>query len=177
MKFFQHLILSLSLLVATACQPSLIEFQPARDSLFKITFSYPANWIWEEHMPFDEIVPGEEPPASELIVLQEGGISIQVYKPSNPQAQMQEWMDAFSGAIASMPHTDTIIQIDGYDARWLTAVYSPLSPTSESYTQEVIYLLAEDRFYSIDFTYFESEKNGPLHKEFKELIKTIKILQ
>lgn len=177
MKFFQRLVLSVSLLVVTACQPALVEFQPASDSLFKITFSYPANWVWEEQLPFDEIPQGEEPPPSELIVLQEGGISIQVYKPSNPQAQMQEWMDAFSGAIASMPHTDTIIQIDGHDARWLTAVYSPLSPTSESYTQEVIYLLAEDRIYSINFSYFESEKNGRLHKEFKELIKTIEILQ
>lgn len=177
MKFFQSLVLSLSLLAMTACQPSLVEFRPASDSLFKITFSYPENWVWEEQMPFDELAPGEVPPPSELIVLQEGGISIQVYKPSNPQAQLQEWMGVFSGAITSMPHTDTIIQIDGHDARWLTVVYPPLSPTSESYTQEVIYLLADDRFYSIGFTYFESEENGRLHKEFEELIKTIKILQ
>jgi hypothetical protein len=160
-----------------ACQPAQKEFQPKKDSLFKITFSYPATWKWEEDRPYDEVPPGEEPPPSELIVSQNSGISIQVYKPSDPQAQMQEWMDAFSGAIANMPHTDTIIQIDGHDARWLTAVYPPLSPSSESYTQEVIYLLAEDRFYSIGFSYFESEENGRFHKEFKELIKTIKILQ
>lgn len=177
MKFFQCLVLSLSLLAVTACQPSLVEFRPPSDSLFKITFSYPEDWVWKEQIPFDELAPGEVPPPSELIVSQDSGISIQVYKPSNPQAQMQEWMNAFSGAIASMPHTDTIIQIDEHDARWLTAVYPPLSPTSESYTQEVIYLLAEDRFYSIGFTYFESEENGQHHKEFKELIKTIKILQ
>ena len=90
---------------------------------------------------------------------------------------MQEWADGYLGAVANMPHTDTTIQIDGYNARWLTAVYPPLTTTSESYTQEVIDLLTEDHFYIIDFTYFESEKDGRLYKEFRELIKTIKILQ
>ena len=89
---------------------------------------------------------------------------------------MQEWMDGYLEAVTNMPHTDKTIQIDGYNARWFTVVYPPLSPTSESYTQEVIYLLTEDRFYSINFTYFESEKDGQLHKEFKELIKSIKVL-
>ena len=177
MKFFQRLVISLFLLSLTACQSSLVEFQPASGSLFKITFFYPENWVWEEQRPFNVIVPGEEPPPSELIVSQDGIISIRVYKPSNPQAQMQERMEAFSGAIASMPHTDTIIQIDGHDARWFTVVHPPPSPTSESYTQEAIYLIAEDRFYSIGFTCFESEENRRLRKEFKELIKTIKILQ
>jgi hypothetical protein len=153
------------------------EFRPKNDSLFKIMFSYPSNWVWEKDIPFDELPPGEEPPPSERMVIQDGGISIQVYKPSNPQAQMMEWMDSYLGAVTNMPHTDITIGIDGYEARWLTVVYPPLSTTSESYTQEVIYLLTEDRFYSIDFTYFESEKDGRLYKEFKELIKTIKILQ
>lgn len=165
------------ILTATSLPISLKEFQPKNDSLLKITFSYPASWVWEEKIPFDELPPGYEPPPSELIVLQDGGISIQVYKPSNPQAQMQEWADGYLGAVANMPHTDTTIQIDGYNARWLTAVYPPLTTTSESYTQEVIDLLTEDRFYIIDFTYFESEKDGRLYKEFRELIKTIKILQ
>ena len=171
------LCIILLLSVTTACQPALREFQPKNDSLFKITFSYPASWNWEEVIPFDELAPGDEPPPSERIVSQDGGIAIQVYMPSNPQAQMQEWMDGYSGAATNMPHTDITIQIDGYDARWLTVVYPPLSTTSESYTQEVIYLLTEERFYSIGFTYFESEKDRRLHKEFKELIKTIKILQ
>jgi hypothetical protein len=178
MKNFNRLLLLFSLLlVMTACQPALKEFRPASNSLFKITFSYPASWVWEDDIPFDELAPGEEPPPSERIVSRDGGISIQVYMPSNPQAQVQEWMDGYLGAVTNMPLTDTTIQIDGYNTRWLTVVYPPLSTTSESYTQEVIYLLTEDRVYSIGFTYFESEKDRRLHKDFKELIKTIKILQ
>src|SRR5215212_3287719 len=167
MKYLKYLFLSLFLLsVTSACQPDLTEFQPASNSLFKITFSYPANWVWEEQRPFDELAPGDEPPPSELIVLQDGGISIQVFKPSDPQTQMQEWMDGFLGAVINMQHTDTTIQIDGYNARWLTVVYPPLTATSESYTQEVIYLLTEDRFYTI-------ETDGSIQKEFEEFIKTI----
>lgn len=168
----------------TACQPEpgLTEFQPANNSLFKITFSYPSDWVWQSQIPFDEIGSGEVPPPSELIVSQTNGISIQVYKPSNPKAQMQEWMDAFLGAIADLPHTDTIIQIDGYDARWLSVNYPSISIPSisvlnEAHTQELIYLLVEDRFYSIGAGYVESEKNGRIYEEFKMLIKTIKILQ
>jgi len=178
MKNFQRFVLPFSLLsILTACQPALKEFQPASSSLFQITFSYPASWVWEDVIPFDELAPGEEPPLSERIVLQNGAISIQVYKPSDPHAQTQEWMDGYLGAVTTMPHTDTTVQIDGYNARWLTVVYPPLTTTTESYTQEVIYLLTADRFYDIDFTYFESETDGRLHEEFKELVKSIKVLR
>lgn len=161
----------------TSTPVSIKEYHQKNNSLFKITFSYPSNWVWEEEIPFDELVPGVEPPPSERIVAQDVGVSIQVYQPSNPQEQMQEWMDGYLGAVSSMPHTDTTIQIDGHTARWLTAVYSPLTTTSESHTQEILYLLVEDRFYIFDFSYFESEKDGLIHKEFKELIKTIQVLQ
>ena len=197
MKFLQLLTLSLSLLAVTDCQPSLVEFQPASDSLFKISFSYPDDWVWEEQMPFDELAPGEVPPPSELIVLQDGGISIQVFKPSDPQALMNEWMNAYLGAVthplgddpslgiyyledvSTLLRADTTIQIDGYNARWLT-VYYPLTKigdyTNRPHLQEVIYLLTGDRFYTIDLSASESEIDGRLHKEFKEMINTIKIL-
>lgn len=194
-----HYVLSLFLLlsITTACQPTLKEFQPASNSLFKISFSYPANWVWEEQMPFDELAPGEEPPPSELIVLQDGGISIQVFKPSDPQALMNEWMNAYLGAVThplgddpsreiyyledvtTLLRSDTTIQIDGYNARWLT-VYYPLrrigDHTNRPHLQEVVYLLTGDRFYTIDLSASESEIDGRLHKEFKKMIETIKIL-
>ncbi len=176
MKNFQLLLIFLLLSGTAACQPALKQFQPKNDSLFKITFSYPARWNWEEQLPYDEWRPFEEPPPSERIVVKNQSISIQVYKPSNPQGQMQEWMDGYREAVAAMLQSDITIQIDGYNARWLTAVYPPLSTTSESHVQEVIYLLTEDRLYTIDLSIPESETGGRLHKEFKELIKTIKIL-
>jgi hypothetical protein len=198
MKKIQLLLLALFLLsVTNACQPDLKEFQPQDDSLFKITFSYPASWKWEEHMPYDELLPGEEPPPSELITVQDSGIRIQVFKPLNPQAQMQEWMDGYLGVVTqtlgddpvlqiyyledvtTLLRSDTTIQIDGYNARWLT-VYYPLTVIGDSesqpHLQEVIYLLTEDRFYTIDLSIREPEIDGRFHKEFKEMIKTIKIL-
>jgi len=174
MKNIQLLLLTLFLLsVTTACQPALKEFQPENDSLFKITFSYPASWVWEEDIPFDDFI--GQPPPSEKIILKNGFISIQVYEPANPQAQMPEWMDAYLGAVTTMLRSDTTIQIDGYNARWLNVVYPPLT-TNEANVQEVIYLLAEDRFYTIDLSIPKSETDGRFHKEFKELIKTMKIL-
>jgi hypothetical protein len=199
MKYLQRLLLLFSLLlVMTACQPALKEFQPTSNSLFKITFSYPASWVWEEERPYDELSPGEEPPPSELIVLQDGSISIQVYKPADPQAQMQEWMNGYLKVVTqplgddptnqiyyledvtTLLRSDTTIQIDGYDARWLT-VYYPLTSIGgdewRPHLQEVIYLLTGDRFYTIDLSVRETEIDGRLHKEFKKMIKTIKILQ
>ena len=173
MKNIQVLLFMLSFLsVTTACQPALKEFQPENDSLFKITFSYPASWNWEEEIPFDDFI--GEPPPSERIVLRDGSISVQVYKPSNPQALMQEWMEAYLGAVGSMLSSDATIQIDRYNARWLTVVYPPQNK-SESHVSDGIYLLTGDRFYIIDLSISESETDGRFHKEFKELIKSIKI--
>jgi hypothetical protein len=160
----------------TGCQPALKEFQPEKDSLFKITFSYPVNWNWENDIPFDDLRPSDQPPPSERIIYKNEQVSIQVSMPSNPQAIMQEWMDSYLGAIGTMLRTDTTIQIDGYGARWLTVV-SPSQNTSEPEVQEVIYLLTQDRFYVIDLTIPESEVDGRLHKQFTEFIKTIKILE
>ena len=176
MKNIQLWFLMLFLLsVTTACQPASKEYQPANDSLFKITFSYPVSWNWKEDIPYDEPPPFEIPPPSERIVLENGPVSIQVYKPSDPQAKMQEGMDSYLGAAATMLHADTTVQIDGYNARWLTVVYPPQA-TNEPQLQESIYLLAQDRFYIINLSIPESETDGSFYKEFKELIGTIKIL-
>jgi hypothetical protein len=176
MKYIQRLLLILLILsVTAACQLTLKKFQPAKNSLFKITFSYPASWKWEEEIPFDQLRPGEKPPPSERIVAKHEPISIQVYKPSDPEAQMHEWMDAYLKAVAGMLRADTTIQVDGYDARWLTVVYPPQG-TSKSHVQEGIYLLTKDRFYIIDISIPESEVDGRFHKEFQELIKSMKVL-
>jgi len=177
MKNIQLWFLMLFLLsVTTACQPASKEYQPANDSLFKITFSYPASWNWKEDTSYDEPPPFEIPPLSERIILENGPISIQVYKPSDPQAKMQEWMDGYLSAVTTtMLHADNTVQVDGYNARWLTVIYPPQA-TNESQLQESIYLLVQDRFYIIGLSIPESEKGGRFYKEFEELIKTVKIL-
>ena len=176
MKNVQSLLLIFFLFsVTTACQSTLKEFEPKKNSLFKITFSYPAIWEWQEVVPYDELAQFEETPPSERLVTWRAPIFIQVYKPSNPETQVQEWLDEYLGVVANMLHADTSIQIDGYNARWLTVVYPPLN-TSESYIHETVYLLTEDRFYVIGLSILESEVDGHFHNEFKELIKTIKVL-
>jgi hypothetical protein len=182
-KNIQLLLLTLFLLsVTTACQPALREFQPEDASLFKITFSYPASWNWEEVIPFDEPPLDEELPHSERIVLmngslENGSISLQVYESSEPHIKAKEWIDMLSSDSVFTLLADTTFQIDGYHARWLTL--STVAYSSEGNVdvqEEVVYLFTEDRYYTIDLSLLESEIDGRVHEEFKELIKTIKVL-
>ena len=184
MKNIQLLLLMLSFLsVMTSCQPALKEFQPEKDSLFKITFSYPASWTWEEDIPFDEPPLNTELPPSERIILQNGSldngsIAIQVYyETSTSLAKIKEGMDTFSGDSAYTVLSDTILQIDGYDARWFTLSGVAYSAQGTIAIQpEIIYLFTEDRYYTIDLDILESERDGDFHKRFEDLVKSIKVL-
>ncbi len=183
MKNIFRSLLMISLLSITACQPIQKEFQPKADSLFKITFSYPANWNWQEQIPFDEPPPNVELPPSERIILQNGSldngsIAIQVYyETSASLAKIKGEMDTYSGDSAYKVLVNTPLQIDGYDARWITlsgVAYSgqgtiPIQP-------EIIYLFTEDRYYEITLDIAESRKDADIHKQFEELIKNIKVL-
>jgi hypothetical protein len=182
MKNIQLLLLMLSFLSGmTSCQPALKEFQPEKDSLFKITFSYPAIWDWEEDIPFDDFI--GVPPPSERIILQNGSldngsIAIQVYyETSTSLAKIKEGMDTFSGDSAYTVLSDTILQIDGYDARWFTLSGVAYSAQGTIAIQpEIIYLFTEDRYYTIDLDILESERDGDFHKRFEDLVKSIKVL-
>jgi hypothetical protein len=176
------LLLTLSLLLTT-CQPALKEFQPETNSLFKITFSYPASWNWEEQIPFDEPPPNVELPPSERIVLQNGSldngaIAIQVYyETSASLAKIKDGMNMYFDDSAYKVLTDTTLKIDGYDARWFTLSGVAYSAQGTIAIQpEIIYLFTEDRYYTIDLSILESERDGSFHKQFEELIKSIKIL-
>ena len=151
------------------------EFQPENNSLFKITFSYPAKWNWQETLPGDDLEPFVEYPPSERIVSDSVPISIQVFAPTYPQETMQEWADAFLSAVGPMLRNDINFQIDGNIARWLTVEYPSIS-TGEPYFSESIYLLTNDRLYTIDLSHEESEEGRRLLKEFTSLINTIKVL-
>ena len=184
MKNFQRLALMLSFLsVIIACQSELKEFQPEADSLFKITFSNPTSWIWEEQIPFDEPPPNVELPPSERIILQNGSlengtIAIQVYyEMSTSLAKIKDGMDTYFDDSAYKVLTNTTLQIDGYDARWFTlSGVAYLAQSTIAIQPEIIYLFTEDRYYTIDFDILESERDGSFHKQFEELIKSIKIL-
>src|SRR5688572_25757154 len=95
MKNIQLFLLTLSLLsVMTACQPAQKEFQPENDSLFKITFSYPASWNWEEDIPYDEPPLFEElPPQNELFYRMERFPYRFISHPTPRQKCRSGWMD------------------------------------------------------------------------------------
>lgn len=177
-KIKSLLLIFLFLSALTACQPALKEFQPDSDSLFQISFSYPASWNLESQKMSSELHPNEENPYLEILSLPQdfpnGDIGIQAYKESNPQELLQGWTDAYLAKYESVLKSDVTVQIDGHDARWFTSIFPP-SLTTDNY-QEAIFFYAGDRFYAIGFICPEVEANGPFHKQFKELIKSIKVL-
>lgn len=184
MKSIQGLFILLSFLILTACQPQLKEFQPANDSLFKITFSYPADWNWEEDIPFDEPPLNVELPPSERIILangdlQSGSITIQVYYASPASlVNIKDEIDSYSGDFAFTVLSNIAFQIDGNDARWFTLSGIAYSAQGKIATQnEVIYLFSEDRYYEITLFVLETKKDERFHKQFEGLIKSIKVLQ
>ncbi|MFN8398760.1 MAG: hypothetical protein U0X74_02000 [Anaerolineales bacterium] len=185
MKIIQYLLSTLLLLsVTTACQSTLKEFQPKNDSLFKITFSYPASWNWYEDIPFDEPPLDVELPPSERFVvengsLEEGSISIQVYLTPAPHTEAREWIDEFSSS--DSPFTvldDNTLQIDGHEARWLTlsSVAWSAQGNIDAY-DEIVYLFTEDRYYTIGLSELESEIDRRVHKEFEKLVQSIRVLK
>lgn len=183
-KNIQILLPILFLVFATtSCQPALKEFQPKADSLFKITFSHPADWNWEEQIPFDEPPLNVELPLSERIVLangsfDNGNITIQVYFESpGSLAKIKEEMGAYSGDSAYKVLSNTAFQIEGYDARWLTlSGVAYLAQDTIAIQDEIIYLFAEDRYYEITLFILESDKDGEFHKQFEDLVKSIKVM-
>ena len=176
MKINRLLLLSLILLsVITSCKPVLREFQPDNKSLFNITFSYPSEWEWREEVPYDEMDPSEEIPPSELFRVESQSIEIQVFQPINPQTKMQEWMDGYLGVVTPMLVSDSTIRIDGYDARWFTVLYPPQT-SEKGFIQEVVYLLIDDRFYTIELNSWDPV-NKHIQKEFEEMVNSIKVIR
>lgn len=178
MKHIQLSILILLLLsITTACQPTLKRFQPESDSLFKITFSYPSSWTWEEYIPYDEIFPGDYLPPSERICSRTG-LCIQVYQPLNPSDYMQELIDGYLEAVTTMLVSNTEIQIDGYSARWIIVNYPPeFSSAGKSHTSETIYFSTENQLYIIDMITGYSGLDGPGKKQFEDLVSSIRVLR
>lgn len=169
--------------VTTSCQSTLKEFQPEKDSLFKITFSYPASWSWYEDIPFDEPPLDVELPPSERFVvengsLEEGSISIQVYLTPEPHTEAREWIDKISSN--ELPFTvinDNTLQINGYEARWLTLSSVAWSAQGTLDVQnELVYLFTENRYYTIELSLLESEIDSRVHNEFEELVQSIRVL-
>ena len=108
-------------------------------------------------------------------------IRVSVWATSRPQAEMQEDIDSYLEGITTLERLelleDTIVQIDGHDARWLTIANTWESENpGVTYYREYIYLLADDRYYTIFIYIPETEKDGRFHQEFKAMIETIKIL-
>jgi len=175
------LIFFFLLLMTTGCQSDLKEFQPKENSLFQITFSYPASWIWEEVIPFDDFT-GVPPPSERFVVGNEsleGSISIQEYLTPEPHTEAREWIDKLSSSDSSFTFLDnTTLQIDGYEARWLTLSQEAWSAGSIVDAQdEIVYLFRKDRYYTINLWQLESEIDERVQKEFEKAVRSIRVLK
>lgn len=171
-----------------ACQltkPRLKEYLPEESSLFRVTFSYPANWNWEVVPDPSKTYAGmtvfEPYPADEGINEESRLLGMDVWISSRSKATMQEQIDLHLADIEVAGRlellSDRELQIDGHFARWLTILNTWESTDPGTiYIDEFIYLLAEDRYYTISLYIPESEAGGRFHTEFKAMIESIKML-
>lgn len=191
MKMTRFLLLgiySAFFVIIGACQPvepMLKEYLPEESSLFRITFSYPSNWDLEIDPDASKKSSGmtafEPYPVGEGINEESRLAGISVWLDSKPRDKMQERLDSYLADIEALERLelrdDRTLQIDGHEARWLTIVNSwESTDPGTTYIAEFIYLLTEDRYYTITLYIPESETNGRFHTEFKALIESIKIL-
>lgn len=190
MKTTQTLRLTFALLflsICGACEAQdhpLVEFQPATDSLIKLSFSYPKTWNWE-------VTPGSSKLSETIYALnpypaknlKKTGRSVSIHVSlSSPQERMQEFIELLLRETTTLNIFELIddrtIQIDDHPARWFTYKKFPDISQGETqpYTREEIYLLAGDRYYIISLSILEEEQDGQFHNEFKSMIESIKIL-
>jgi len=180
--------LVVTLLAITGCDSSasrLKTFQPEKDSPFKITFSYPSVWVWELDINSDindaGITVYEPYSASEGVNEKSRLIGIDVRIDANPQVKIQE---RIATHLAGIDFSDTIellenktLTIDDHFANWLTVSHAWESTNpGVTYLQEFIYLLAEDRYYTITLYIPESEVGGRFHAEFKAMVESVRFL-
>jgi hypothetical protein len=190
MKTTQTLRLTFALFLLTICgaceskDHPLVEFQPATDSLIKLSFSYPKTWNWE-------MTPGSSKLSETLYALnpypaedlKKTGRLIAIHVSLNsPQERMQESIELLLRNALTLSTdgilNDKLIQIGDHDIRWFTYKQAPDISQGETqpYIREKIYLLAGDRYYIISLSILEEEQDGQFHNEFKSMIESIKIL-
>ena len=180
-KILLLLIGSCLLFISTACQPTLKEFQPKKDSLFKLTFSYPSNWKWEQSPnttnTYDAIDVFEPYPAGEGITETSRSASISVWLDSKHQDIIDSHLAGIEVADRLELRDDRELQIDGHPARWLTIINTwESTDPGITYIHEFIYLLMEDGYYTITLYIPESEVDGRFYQEFKAMVESIKFL-
>lgn len=190
MKTFRFLsvLCATFFLIIDACQPMkprLKEYIPKEGGSFRITFSYPSNWDLEVDPDPGKIYAGmtafEPYPAGEGINEESRLFGISVWLDPKPQTSMEEEIELhladveLAGRLELLD--DRTLQIDGHPARWLTIVntWENTNP-SVIYIQEFIYLLTEDRYYTITLYIPESEIDSRFHTEFKAMVESIKLL-
>jgi len=184
---YSIIIILFLLSVSGACsfkETNTAEFQSEEDSPIQIKFSYPKNWEWKVWVGSDKkfyVIYADNPyPANDL--KKTGRLISIAVNLNSPQETMQESMDLLLRDISTLPVfellNDQVIQINGYDARWITHKRNPNFSQGETqpYIVETIYLLAEDRYYKISLNILEEEINGKFHNEFKAMVESIKFL-
>jgi hypothetical protein len=162
-----------------ALNSDLAEFVPLEDSLFKITYSYPAQWKFTLS-PYDpSIMTANIYPASRKAQI---WAYIEVYLTASPDRDMAMNITRFLNTRTSLSRyiivEDRTLEIDGKTARWFVMqttgkfAEGPEGP----YISEDIFLLSDDRYYGIGILYSSTETNTQFHDEFVAMVESIKFL-
>jgi len=187
MKTFRLLFLILLVLTTfVSCTPEapFAEFEPAKESNFKIAFFYPKHWKWEltpgtgRDMGIMYVLdPDSDPNAKDVDKM----VVISVILDS-PQRRMQESISLLLRDTTTLSGlkllNNKIVQIDGRNARWITYRREPIAVHGETqpYIIETVFLFAEDRYYDISISILEDEVNGKYYTDFIAMVESIKIL-
>lgn len=162
-----------------------------QNSLFHITFSYPENWNWVKSADAPDYEIGTlsvknlyssfDDPWSGTIVIE---VSSKQESPDQARLSMDEHLKrVYLWAGKEKPSwvnllSDQSLEIDDHYARQIITKIDPRPSLGQQYTviEEAIFILDIDRYYSFILHIPESEENGRFAEEFKDMLKTIKIL-
>jgi len=186
---------------ANACAASEIRYSqyiPGPESLYKITFTYPSNWKWDENLHYPDFRTANilvtDPDSQDvykgsvdiLVITDNSTSALGKYPERNAKLQMETDISNFfitKKIVRSEILSDQIIDVDGHYARQITTRSDPRPPTGEAPAQteamvrETIYILDQDRYYVVFFVIPESQRKDDFGQGFDALIKSIKFIQ
>lgn len=184
-----QIVLVLLSLIVTACasRNEFTLFEPKIGSLFNIEFSYPQSWEWVDlpvsnHKSF-EIISVVNPYSENQNPANTSAVSISAIITNRSVDDTTLFMNRAIRELLIVTEKranfhiveDQIFKIDEHYTRKI-ARWSLTSEMDKPMIEEFIYILDEDRYYSIYIAVPEDEQNNQFHTEFKEMVESIKFL-
>ncbi len=159
-------------------------YMPQANSILQITFEYPNTWNWEVYYENIQSEYGliftrnpdvgvENSPSSVNLI----SISVNSYESSDKtKTKMNTDISNFLQSQEVMQHqvlSDRVFVVDGFYARQITIRTKLLLSQKEPQLEEWVYILVENKYYIINLSTAESERNGKFGQGFDHMIETI----